>query len=153
MIDILPDYPDNVLAVSGSGRITADDYRKVLVPEAEQRIARNGSIAVLYYLGPKYKGFSTSAAWSDLLFGLSRWSAFGRIAIVTDVVWIREFGEPVRAVLSRFPARFRRERPQAGERLDPQRLNGTRPSRASRERGDGVQGQRPRAPEFCKNGR
>lgn len=89
MIDILPDYPDNVLAVSGSGRITADDYRKVLVPEAEQRIARNGSIAVLYYLGPKYKGFSTSAAWSDLLFGLSRWSAFGRIAIVTDVVWIR----------------------------------------------------------------
>ncbi len=90
MIDILPDYPDNVLAVSGSGRITADDYRKVLVPEAEQRIARNGSIAVLYYLGPTYKGFSTSAAWSDLLFGLSRWSAFGRIAIVTDVVWVRD---------------------------------------------------------------
>ena len=90
MIDILPGYPDNVLAVSGSGRISADDYRKVLVPEAEQRIARNGSIAVLYYLGPKYKGFSTSAAWSDLLFGLSRWSAFGRIALVTDVVWIRD---------------------------------------------------------------
>ena len=89
MIDILPGYPDNVLAVSGLGRVTADDYRKVLVPEAESRIARNGSIAVLYYLGPKYQGFSTAAAWSDLLFGLSRWSAFGRIALVTDVAWIR----------------------------------------------------------------
>ena len=89
MIDILPGYPDDVLAVSGAGRITAEDYRKVLVPEAEARIARNGSLAVLYFLGPKYQAFTSSAVWSDLMFGLSHWSTFGRIALVTDVEWIR----------------------------------------------------------------
>jgi len=89
MMDILPGYPDGVLAVSGAGRITADDYRKVLVPEAEARIARHGSVAILYYLGPKVQGFSSSAVWTDLVFGLSHWSKFGRIALVTDVEWIR----------------------------------------------------------------
>ena len=89
MIDILQEYPDNVLAVSGSGRITGDDYRLVLVPAAEARISRHGAVRVLYYLGPKFRGFSSSAVWSDMMFGLSNWSKFGRIALVTDVEWIR----------------------------------------------------------------
>jgi hypothetical protein len=89
MIEILQGYPDEVLAISGAGRITADDYRNVLVPEAEARIARHGSVRILYYLGPKYQSFSTSAVWSDVLLGLSNWSKFGRVALVTDVEWIR----------------------------------------------------------------
>ena len=89
MIEVLQDYPDDVLAISGSGRITADDYRSVLVPEAEARIGRHGSVRILYYLGPKFRGFSSSAVWSDMMFGLSNWSKFGRIALVTDVEWIR----------------------------------------------------------------
>jgi hypothetical protein len=89
MIEILQGYPDEVLAISSAGRITADDYRNVLVPEAEARIARHGSVRILYYLGPKYQSFSTSAVWSDVLLGLSNWSKFGRVALVTDVEWIR----------------------------------------------------------------
>ncbi len=89
MIEILQGYPDEVLAISGAGRITADDYRNVLAPEVERRIARHGSVRILYYLGPKYQSFSSSAVWSDILFGLSNWSRFGRVALVTDVEWIR----------------------------------------------------------------
>ena len=89
MIEILPGYPDDVLAISGAGHVTADDYRNVLIPEAEARIARHGSVRILYYLGPIYQGFDPTAAWSDLKFGLSHWSKFGRIALVTDVGWIR----------------------------------------------------------------
>ncbi len=89
MIEILPGYPDDVLAISGSGHVTANDYRIVLIPEAEARIARHGSLRILYYLGPEYQGFDPTAAWSDLEFGLSHWSKFGRIALVTDVGWIR----------------------------------------------------------------
>ena len=44
---------------------------------------------ILYYLGPKYRSFSSSAVWSDILFGLSNWSRFGQVALVTDVEWIR----------------------------------------------------------------
>ena len=89
MIEVLRGYPDEVLAISGAGRITADDYRNVLVPEAEARIARYGCVRILYYLGPSYQTFSSSAVWSDVLFGLSNWSKFGRLALVTDVEWIR----------------------------------------------------------------
>ncbi len=89
MVEILQGYPDEVLAISGAGRITADDYRNVLAPEVERRIARHGSVRILYYLGPKYRSFSSSAVWSDILFGLSNWSRFGRVALVTDVEWIR----------------------------------------------------------------
>ncbi len=32
MIEILPGYPDDVLAISGAGRVTANDYRDVLIP-------------------------------------------------------------------------------------------------------------------------
>jgi hypothetical protein len=89
MIEILKGYPDDVLAISGTGRITASDYRNVVVPEVETRIARHGGVRILYYIGPKYQGFSSSAIWSDIVFGLANWSKFGRVALVTDVEWIR----------------------------------------------------------------
>ena len=90
MIEILQGYPDEVLAISGTGRVTERDYRDILIPEADARIARHGSVRILYLLGPGYEGFDPAAAWSDLKFGVSRWSKLGRIALVTDVVWIRE---------------------------------------------------------------
>ena len=42
MISILPGYPDDVLAVSASGRVSARDYREVLVPQAMARLERGG---------------------------------------------------------------------------------------------------------------
>jgi hypothetical protein len=89
MIEILQGYPDEVLAVSGAGRITADECRKVLAPEAEARIARHGSVRTLMVLGPRFQTFASSAVWSDVLSGLSSWSRFGRVALVTDVEWVR----------------------------------------------------------------
>ncbi len=89
MIEILQGYPDEVLAISGAGRITAEDYQNVFAPEVEARIACHGSVRILYYLGPKYHGFSSSAVWADVLLGLPNGSRFGRVALVTDVEWIR----------------------------------------------------------------
>jgi hypothetical protein len=90
MIEVLKGYPDEVFAISGTGHITARDYRDVLIPEADARIARHGEVRILYLLGPDYAGFDPAAAWSDLKFGVSRWSKFGRVALVTDVAWIRD---------------------------------------------------------------
>lgn len=90
MIEILKNYPDHVLAVSGTGHVTAADYETVLVPEANARFARHGAVDVLYVLGPGYQGFSPGAAWADTKFGLSHLSNFGRLAVVTDVGWIKD---------------------------------------------------------------
>lgn len=89
MIEILNGFPDDVLAVSGTGRITADDYRDVLIPEATRRAARHSRMRVFYLLGSRFGGLTAGAAWLDFKFGVSHWKNFSRIAVVSDVGWIR----------------------------------------------------------------
>lgn len=104
MIEILKGFPDDVLAISGSGWITAADYRDVVVPEIDRRIEKHGRVRRLYNLGPEFEGVSPGGAWSDLTVGLSHWNQIGRIAVVTDADWIRHavgffapiFHDPVR---------------------------------------------------------
>ena len=45
MIEILSGFPDNILAVEGRGDVSAEDYRKVLIPAAvaEQITVNNAS--------------------------------------------------------------------------------------------------------------
>lgn len=88
-MEFLDGYPDDVLAISAKGHVTADDYRDHLIPELKARLERHPRIRVLCIFGPEYKGFSPGAAWSDLQLGMSHWSEFGRIAVVTDVEWLR----------------------------------------------------------------
>jgi SpoIIAA-like len=90
MLEILKGYPDDVLAITAKGRVTAEDYRKVLIPEADARIARHEALRVLLNFGPDFDGLTAGAAWSDLKFGLSHLSNFGRVALVSDVTWIRD---------------------------------------------------------------
>lgn len=88
MIEILPGFPDEVLAVRASGRVSANDYRETLVPEVRRRIERNGSLRMLFQLGPEFDGMTPGAMWSDATLGIRHWGDFGRIAVVTDVDWI-----------------------------------------------------------------
>ncbi|MGE0054739.1 MAG: STAS/SEC14 domain-containing protein [Hyphomicrobium sp.] len=90
MLEILKGYPDDVLAISAKGEVTADDYAKTLIPELNARIAKYDAVRMLYELGPEYTGFSAGAAWADMRTGISNWSKFERIAVVTDVGWIRD---------------------------------------------------------------
>jgi len=90
MIEIASGFPERILAISGEGKITAEDYRDVLIPEAGQRIKKFGSIRMLCHLGASFDGLTPGAAWSDLKFGLSRRNDIERIAVVTDVTWITD---------------------------------------------------------------
>ncbi len=90
MIEIASGFPERIFAISGEGKVTAEDYRDVLIPEAAQRIKKFGSIRMLCHLGPGFEGLTPGAAWSDLKFGLSRWNEIERFAVVTDVTWITD---------------------------------------------------------------
>lgn len=89
MITILDDLPDHVLGASATGRVTAEDYRDVLIPALEARLARHERIRFLYYLGPDFRRFTTTALWDDARIGLRHLRDFERIAVVTDVDWLR----------------------------------------------------------------
>jgi SpoIIAA-like len=89
MLKLIETLPGPVLAVEAAGKVTADDYRTVLVPAAEKLIAEHPRIRLLYVLGRDFDGFSGGAAWEDAKLGLGHFTAFERVAVVTDVDWVK----------------------------------------------------------------
>jgi hypothetical protein len=84
MLEILSGFPDNVLAVAAHGRVTADDYRKVLEPAVAAKMVAHKPLRFFIHLGQDYDGFAPGALVQDARIGLSRWKDWGAIAVVTD---------------------------------------------------------------------
>ncbi|HKX46473.1 MAG TPA: STAS/SEC14 domain-containing protein [Planctomycetota bacterium] len=89
MLTLLPDLPEHVVGVAASGRVTAGDYEAVLAPVVEAALARRAELHLLYHLGPAFEGFTAGAVWDDAKLGLRHLAAWKRIAVVTDVEWLR----------------------------------------------------------------
>lgn len=89
MLEAITDLPDGVVGFEAVGEVTADDYEKVLVPAFEAAHAAHESVSLLYVLGGRFEGYAEGAAWQDAKFGMTHWSGWGRIAVVTDTDWVR----------------------------------------------------------------
>ncbi len=83
-------YPDNVVAFRAEGVITRDDYEETLIPIVEKKIRAHGKIKLLYWCGEEFKGFSAGAMWDDARFGLMHLGDFLKIAVVSDIEWVRQ---------------------------------------------------------------
>jgi len=104
MIEILEDYPAAVLAISAHERVTGEDYRDVLTPAVEEKFQQLDKLRLLYHLGPDFKRFTTTALWDDARLGFHHLHDFERIAVVTDVEWLRKLARSANAAL---PAEIR----------------------------------------------
>lgn len=89
MLKPITDLPDNVLGIEASGKVTAEDYQTVLIPELEAKLLKIKKVRLLYVLADTFEGFTSAAAWQDAKVGLTHFTQFDRIAVVTDVDWIR----------------------------------------------------------------
>jgi hypothetical protein len=89
MLRSITDLPDGVVGFEAIGEVTADDYEKVLVPAFEAAHATYESVNLLYVLGSDFTGYGEGAEWEDAKFGMTHWSGWGRIAVVTDTEWVR----------------------------------------------------------------
>jgi len=89
MIEILKDFPEGVVAAVATGRITSRDYEVVLIPAVEAAFRRRQKIRCYYELGREFSGMDPGAVWKDFLLGGSHLSGWERVAVVTDVDWIR----------------------------------------------------------------
>ncbi len=92
MFHIIEGLPADVFGVEGSGKITHADYRDVLIPRAEAMMGEGAAktpIKMLYVLDADFSGYELEALWDDTRFGGKHWRNFSRIALVTDVGWIR----------------------------------------------------------------
>ena len=74
MLKLIKGLPQDVLGIEAAGKVTHEDYRKVLIPAAEM-LMTNGSIGILYVAGPDFSGYELEALWDDAAFGKDRLGA------------------------------------------------------------------------------
>jgi hypothetical protein len=89
MIESLDGFPQGIVAFKARGRITRHDYDKVLVPKVEEAFRRHPRLRCYYELGPEYAGMEAGAMWEDFKVGIAHLAGWERVAVVTDVEWIR----------------------------------------------------------------
>ena len=89
MIRIMSELPPHVVGFEGLGKITVHDYKTVIIPEINRAASESRKMHVLLYLGPEFTGFSVGALFNDAALGVFHMTDYERIALVSDVGWIR----------------------------------------------------------------
>ncbi len=89
MIALLQDFPENVVACLAKDQVTKQDYEQVVIPAVERALDRNAKIRCYYELSPEFKGFEAGAAWEDAKVGVEHLTSWERVAVVTNVEWVR----------------------------------------------------------------
>jgi hypothetical protein len=87
------EMPAGALGFRISGEVTRSDYEQVLIPGLREAIEGGGEIRCFCQVGPGFEGYEAGAMWEDLKtgfdYGVGHHSAWQRLALVTDVEWIR----------------------------------------------------------------
>ena len=89
MIEHLTNVPDNVVAFVCQGQVTKRDYDTVLVPAVMQALMNHKKIRLYYETAADFAGIDPGAIWEDFKVGMKHFTRWERIAIVTDVDWIK----------------------------------------------------------------
>jgi len=89
MIQQLSSFPDNVLAFVCRGRVTRADYESVLVPAVEKALARHEQVRLYYETAADFASIDPGAMWEDFKIGIGHLARWERVAVVTDVEWIK----------------------------------------------------------------
>lgn len=89
MIENIEGFPDNVIALIAKGQVTKKDYEQLVIPKVATALKRHDKIRLYYELGSQFSGIDAGAAWEDLKVGVEHLTRWERMAVVTDVDWIR----------------------------------------------------------------
>ena len=89
MIEKLTELPDNVLGFTAKGTVSAADYETVIMPAVEALHARQGKVRLLYHLSEEFSGLDPAAMGDDAKIGLKHLTDWEKVAVVSDVAWLR----------------------------------------------------------------
>jgi hypothetical protein len=81
--------PRDVIGIDMKGLITSKDYTETLVPLISEREKEHEKLKLLCVFGDYFDGYSPGAMWDDTRFGFSHMTTFSKLALVTDVQWLR----------------------------------------------------------------
>jgi SpoIIAA-like len=89
MIKKLTDFPGNVAAFVCKGRVTRADYDAVLLPAVQSALSTHDKVRLYYETDADFAGLEAGAMWEDFKVGVEHLTRWERVAVVTDVQWIR----------------------------------------------------------------
>jgi hypothetical protein len=89
MIEHLDGFPSNVAAFVCRGRVTKEDYDTVLVPAVLNALRAHGKVRLYYETDTDFAGIDPGAVWEDFKVGVEHLTRWERVAVVTDVAWIK----------------------------------------------------------------
>lgn len=92
--------PEGTLEFHFTGKITSEDYKTTLVPAIEDALAEHERVKLLCVMGDEFEGYAFEAVWADTKLGLDHWKGFDRIAVVTEIPWLRG---AIKAISFMFP--------------------------------------------------
>lgn len=88
-VTVMTGLPDDVVGLDAEGVIEARDYDEVIVPLIEAKLKTYDRIRLLYRVGRGFERYTAGAIWSDSKIGLKHLTRFSKVALVSDVPWIR----------------------------------------------------------------
>ena len=88
MIQIIDDIGNGVIGFKLSGKVVDEDYEKTLIPALQSKFKENGKLKVLYQVGRDFDSYDFSALKDDVKTGFMFYSAWEKIAVVSDISWI-----------------------------------------------------------------
>ena len=108
MIEQVKDFPDDVLGFVCKGRVTKADYDAVLVPAVINALKSHANVRLYYETAPDFAGLDPGAMWEDFRVGMEHLTRWERVAVVTDIEWIKHtmrfFSFLMPAAMKSFPA-------------------------------------------------
>ena len=84
MLTALTDLPTGAIGFRASGKVSAEEGRKVLGPALEAALRRGKKLRFLYFAGPEFDGYESGRVWDDAVFGSRHFSDFEKLAFVSD---------------------------------------------------------------------
>jgi len=87
-MEIMEGLPDGVLGVRVHGKLDSGDYAEVLRPAIEAAVAASGGLRVVLVF-EDWDGITAGAVWQDVKLGVEDFSKWKKLALVTDVDWVR----------------------------------------------------------------
>jgi hypothetical protein len=90
MIEQLSDFPDDVLAFACRGTVTKADYDTVLVPAVTRALRGRDKIKLYYEIATDFEDMSPGAMWEDFVTGVEHRTQWDRVALLTDVEWMKK---------------------------------------------------------------
>jgi hypothetical protein len=95
MIKVIKDLPDNVVGIVAKGRVTNEECANILRPVMEDSL-KHDKVRLYYEIGSRFPG----AAWEDLRIGVEHIPQWERVAVVTDVGWVRHTVNALRFLMT-----------------------------------------------------